>query len=176
MVKQMGSEPSRQPNTKQETDWLAIFLEYEAGVSADDLATRLGCQVGTIRNRASHYRQVLSRLEMNLGERLKLHLSVAEQAIAAGQTTHAEKAAKAVLAIIRAARSLEQWRGDMQKDSVPGASQTHEEMSIEELRAELEQKIARLIEDRANKAEMAQPVQSGAIETDDVELGDPGSG
>lgn len=168
----MGSQPAGQSGPTGETDWLAVYLEYEAGTPAEELAERLGYQVQTIRNRACHYRQVLVRLDINLPDRLGLHLSVAEQAIAAGQTADAERAAKAVLAVIRAARSLEQWRGDMEKDKPDSASETDADITIEELRAELEQKIARLIEDRARKAEMAMPVRPGSADPDEDELED----
>lgn len=173
MVREMGSGPGR----KAETDWLAVFLEYETGTTAGEIAKRLGCHETTVRHKAGQYNQVLKRLAINLPERLDLHLRVAEQLIAGGQMADAEKASKAIFAVIRAARSLEQWRGDMNKDTSRSASDDDEEdITLEELRAELEQKIARIAGLDGGDAKISRPDESGNPVPPETKLGHSGPG
>ena len=91
-------------------DWLAIREAHRAGMSLEGLSLREGIGVPYLKDGLMWVERILPASKTaSLKVRLEAHLEAAEKALARGETADAEKRARAVSALLRAAMSVDDW-------------------------------------------------------------------
>lgn len=91
-------------------DWLAIREARRAGMSLEGLSLREGIGVPYVKEGLQWVERILpASRTASLKARLEAHLEAAEEALARGETADAEKRARAVSALLKAAMSVDDW-------------------------------------------------------------------
>jgi len=126
-------------------DWIAIYEGWKRGRSAQALAREHGLGADTVALRCGWIDQNFppgapARLLVSFARRL----DEAHQVLERGETVEAERRARALTALIRAARALEEWT--MEQKSKPASALTAEadredELDLKSARAALEGRL-----------------------------------
>lgn len=91
-------------------DWMAIREARRAGMSLEGLALREGIGVPWLKEGLQWVDRILPDSKTaSLKVRLEAHLEDAEAALARGETAEAERRARAVSALLKAAMSVDDW-------------------------------------------------------------------
>ena len=124
-------------------DWAAIREARRAGMSLEGLALREGIALQYLKDGLMWVERVLpaSRTD-SLKVRLEAHLEAAEAALARGEMADAEKRARAVSALLKAAMSVDDWArlAEIARKTETSEAQAHahtREALLEELRRRL---------------------------------------
>ncbi|MFC4724384.1 hypothetical protein AB6B38_06985 [Glycocaulis abyssi] len=124
-------------------DWLAIREARRAGMSLEGLALREGIGVPYLKDGLMWVERILPASKTaSLKVRLEAHLEAAEEALARGETADAEKRARAVSALLKAAMSVDDWArlAEIARKTETSEAQAHahtREALLEELRRRL---------------------------------------
>ena len=142
-------------------DWIAVHELWSEGHGAEWIAERFGLTTRYVQVRLSwidsHFPPVAPvRFKAALARRLDEALAALER----GESVEAERKAKALQAILRAATAVEEWIMDNDAAAKP-AEPSQEANAHDDPRAELERRIAHLL-DRELKRRAA---GSGAAES-----------
>lgn len=130
-------------------DWLAIREAHRAGMSLEGLALREGIGVPYLKDGLMWVERVAPASKTaSLKVRLEAHLEAAEAALARGETADAEKRARAVSALLKAAMSVDDWArlAEIARKTETSEAQAHahtREALLEELRRRLSRLDAR---------------------------------
>lgn len=124
-------------------DWLAIREAYRAGISIEGLALREGLSTPYLKEGLGWVERISPASKTaSLKQRLEAHLEAAEAALARGEMADAEKRARAVSALLKAAISVDDWArlAEIARKAETSEAQTHahtREALLEELRRRL---------------------------------------
>ncbi|MGP1274560.1 MAG: hypothetical protein ACQRW7_03975 [Caulobacterales bacterium] len=124
-------------------DWLAIREAHRAGMSLEGLALREGISSRYLKDGLVWADRIIpASRTASLKLRLEAHLEAAEAALARGETADAEKRARAVSALLKAAISVDDWArlAEIARKAETSEAQTHahtREALLEELRRRL---------------------------------------
>jgi transcription elongation GreA/GreB family factor len=124
-------------------DWLAIREAYRAGMSLEGLALREGLGVTYLKEGLMWTERIAPATRTgSLKLRLEAHLEAAEAALARGEMADAEKRARAVTALLKAAMSVDDWArlAESARRQEANEAQSHahtREALLEELRRRL---------------------------------------
>ncbi|AZU04606.1 hypothetical protein X907_2083 [Glycocaulis alkaliphilus] len=124
-------------------DWLAIREAHRAGMSLEGLALREGITLQYLKDGLGWVERVSPASKTaSLKVRLEAHLEAAEAALARGETADAEKRARAVSALLKAAMSVDDWArlAEIARKTETSEAQAHahtREALLEELRRRL---------------------------------------
>jgi hypothetical protein len=155
-------------------DWIAVYDGWSRGDSAEHLAARFGMQVKTVSLRCGWIDQHFPPgAPVRLIDSFAQVLDEAHALLESGEAVQAERRAKALSALVRAARALEDWTMDKRKPAggvKPGAAE-HEESGDDDPRAELERRLRNLLHfERKRRAERSAAERGGGQAG--LELGD----
>ena len=144
MVENVSERRRRQVYT---ADWAAIHERYLAGESEEALSKIYGPAPSTLKERCRWITQAFppgapKRLLATLIRRLE----EAQATLEAGEPLEAERRAKAVIALVKAARTLESWT--MNTPKAPRSAPSHQEAdpAHDDPRAELERRLLHLLD------------------------------
>lgn len=144
MVEQVTVRRRREVYT---ADWAAIHERYLAGESEVALAEVYGMAPTTLKERCRWIAQAFPPgAPMRVLAALIRRLEEAQAKLESGEPLEAERRAKAVTALVRAARALESW--SMDKAKTPRSAPSHQEAdpAHEDPRAELERRLLHLLD------------------------------
>jgi hypothetical protein len=163
MVEKEGEGAKRQVYA---ADWAAIFQRWRAGEDEVVLAKAFDIRPDTVKSRCRWIDKAFPRLgRLQMQASLTARLEEAEAVLVKGQALEAERRAKAVFALIRAARALETWMRDDAKPGPNGMTPEEEELSDYEVsKAELERRLLRLIDFEERRQKSADAAQRGEAE------------
>ena len=151
--------------------WVAIYERWQAGQSARQIAKVFDISERKIALRCGWIDQ---HFPPGAPARLMTHftreLDEARKVLDAGEGVDAERRAKAILALVKAARALEDWSMDKSKIA-DSATSSHE--AAYDPKAELERRLLEYAE-RERKAELARRAYARSSRGDDLALGDMG--
>jgi len=143
MVETDTKTPRRGPRG---VDWIAVHDRWSEGRSAGWIAERFGLTTRYVSNRCSwidnHFPPFAPvRFKAGLARRLEDAFSALER----GEPVEAERRAKALLTILRAAKAVEEWTMTMD-DAAQPAEATPEAKAEDDPRAELERRLGNLLD------------------------------
>lgn len=144
MLKNLSERRRRQVYT---ADWAAIHERYLAGETEEALAKIYNLSPRTLKERCRWIAQAFPPgAPQRLLAALMRRLEEAQAKLEAGDALHAERQAKAVTALVRAAQSLENWT--MKKPKTPRPAPSHQEANTahEDPRVELERRLLHLLD------------------------------
>ena len=124
-------------------DWQAIREAHRAGMSLEGLALREGLSATYLKEGLVWVDRISpASRTTSLKLRLEAHLEAAEEALARGETADAEKRARAVSALLKAAMSVDDWArlAELARKTETSEAQAHahtREALLEELRRRL---------------------------------------
>lgn len=155
MVEKDSETPKRGP---RKVDWIAVHTRWSEGRSAAWIADQFGLQPATVSLRCgwidTHFPPTApARFKATLARRLE----ASQAALEAGEPIEAERQAKALLAIVRAAKAVEEWIMDNDAAETP-ADPGPEANAHDDPRAELERRIAHLVAEEFKR----EPYTAGA--------------
>jgi hypothetical protein len=160
-------------------DWASLYERWQAGESEQGLAEAFNLVPETVKWRCRWIDKVFPRFgRVQMLASLVRRLEEADSALTAGEALDAERRAKAVLALIRAARALETWTMDGSKPNAETpAGDTLSDGAY--ARAELERRLLHLIdfeEKRQSRAGPAlrDPAERSGGDASPLDLGDMG--
>ncbi|XBQ16297.1 MAG: hypothetical protein ABL308_00105 [Oceanicaulis sp.] len=149
-------------------DWVAVYERWSAGERAGLIADEFGLQPDTVQQRCKWLDQNFPReARSRRAHGFSQALEEAHASLLSGDPAEAERRAKAVFALVRAARAIEDWAGeapdrDTQGQSGRGGSGEEGAGEKSEARAELERRLARLKDARGRRGAGSKP-QPGSL-------------
>lgn len=144
MVENVSERRKRQVYT---ADWAAIHERYLAGETEEALAEVYGLAPTTLKERCRWIARAFPPgAPMRMLAALIRRLEEAQAKLETGEALEAERRAKAVIALVRAARALESW--SMDKPKTPRSAPSHQEAdpTHEDPRVELERRLLHLLD------------------------------
>ncbi|MFW6412790.1 MAG: hypothetical protein ACOC0V_01510 [Oceanicaulis sp.] len=109
-------------------DWVAVYERWRANEEADVIATAFGLTVGTVEQRCKWLDQNFpAGTRVRTAHAFARRLEEAHAALIGGEAVEAERAAKAVYALVRAARAIEDWmkiESDAAAETAAGGSES----------------------------------------------------
>ncbi|MGX6647071.1 hypothetical protein ACWCOP_03890 [Maricaulaceae bacterium MS644] len=94
----------------RKADWAALYERWRIGETPEDLALAYGLAPSNVRERCRWVERMFPPdAPARLRHRFARRLMAAEAALDAGSPLEAERRAKALVALVRAARALENW-------------------------------------------------------------------
>lgn len=153
------AKPKRKTGPRK-VDWVSLYDGWTRGRSAESLAEEYGLVLKTVTTRCGWLDQNFppgapGRLIASFTRTLDAAYALLES----GQPIEAERYAKAIQALLRAARAMEEWSMDRRKPVAQTATEKDAEVQIEDdPRAELERRLNRIFD-----FELKKRVDSGDI-------------
>ena len=146
-------------DTQIETDWVSVYEGWKDGHSAKHLSRRFGITAELIECRCSWLDQHLTPgTPQGLMAHFSRELDEARKVLDGGDGVDAERRAKALIALVKAARALEDWTLETSKTSnATPANEGHDY----DPRAELERRLLDYAE-RERKAQLAADAYAGS--------------
>jgi hypothetical protein len=134
----------KQPG-RGKADWAALYERWRGGDTAEALAQAFALSPVTVAERCRWLDQAFAPTDtMRLRHGFARGLVEAEAALGRGEAAEAERRAKALIALIRAARALEEL-ADAETDAAAAAGGDFDDEPFDP-KAELEAKIRRFID------------------------------
>ncbi len=135
------------PRTVYAADWAALFERFRHGEEPAVLAADFNLAVSTVESRCRWIEKAFpTRMHFQKLVSFRQGLERAEAHLTEGDPVRAEREARALLALIRAAKALEGWTMEKPNSKTQGAPVSEPEVSHhEDARAELEARLLRLL-------------------------------
>lgn len=133
----------------RDTNWVALYDAWIRGASAEHLADTYGLAITTVTQRCGWLDQHFPPGQpVRMIASFTRNLDAARTLLDSGEPLQAERSAKALIALMRAARTLEDWTMDRDKPAADAAPKPEAEAPIdhEELRTALERRLQYLLE------------------------------
>lgn len=140
--------PKTNARTVYAADWAALFERFRHGEPPEVLAADFNLAVSTVETRCRWIEKAFpTRLQFQKLVSFRQALERAETLLTEGDPLKAEREAKALYALIRAAKTLESWTMEKPNSKTPGAPVSEPEVSEhhDRARAELEARLLRLL-------------------------------
>lgn len=141
--------------TPKRRDWFAIREARRAGMSLEGLALKEGITPGYLAEGLSWLERLMPQNRTaSLRARLEHHLGAAEALLADGKPLEAERQARAVSAMLKAASGVEDWArlAEAARNAERSEAQTHAH-TREALLEELRRRLSRLDGGPSDKSE-----------------------
>ena len=141
--------PERRVRKIHTGDWAALYERFRHGEDPEALAEDFNLAPETVKSRCRWIENAFPTVEaIQKLITLRIRLERAEARLAGGEPLEAEREAKAILALIRAARALESWIMETSNSKTPAAPKSEPEVSsdYDDPRAELERRLLRLLD------------------------------
>ena len=152
----VGIAGAEAPDEKIRKRWVAIYAAWQAGCSSQELAQKFDLSARTIARKCGWMdRHMPIAPAARLRAEITRGLLDARRTLDTGDGISAERQAKAVVALVKAARALEDWT--MNTSTTASSSETDEETTYDP-KAELERRLLDY-EERERKAELARRAQ-----------------
>lgn len=142
-------------NTQKRRDWFAIRDARLAGMSLEGLALKEGLTVRYLADGLCWLERLMPQNRTaSLRSKLERHLEAAESLLADGKPLEAERQARAVTAMLKAASGVEDWArlSEAARQTLASEAQTHAH-TREALLEELRRRLSRLDGGPSDKSE-----------------------